>query len=333
MTKKVLPRIKTVTESYTNKDYPQAIDFAAKQNSVFWLHDEVKVEKDKQDLLVNMTPPEYHGVVTVSKLFTKYELFVGSEYWGDVIARRYPRPEIQRMANAFAFFELNVHAPFYAKLNEELGLSTDEFYESYANDPVLADRMSFIGGLLEHKNELLSLAGFTFIEGAVLYSSFAFLKHFQSNGKNKMMNLVRGINFSVRDENLHATAGAWLFRTVMAELPAMTPKQYAKLVKEILKLAQKVLEHESRIIDMIFEKGDIEGITAKDMKIFIMSRINICLENLGIPKLFDITENLVADWFYKGITGFQYNDFFAGVGASYSRGWSQSAFIWKGNKS
>lgn len=333
MTKKVLPRIKTATESYTNKDYPQAIDFAAKQNSVFWLHDEVKVEKDKQDLLVNMSVPEYHGVVTVSKLFTKYELFVGSEYWGDVIARRYPRPEIQRMANAFAFFELNVHAPFYAKLNEELGLSTDEFYSSYVNDPVLADRMSFIDGLLNHKNELLSLAGFTFIEGAVLYSSFAFLKHFQSNGKNKMMNLVRGINFSVRDENLHATAGAWLYRTVMSELPTMTPKQLKNLHKIIKELAQKVLDHETRIINMIFEKGPIDGITAEDLITFVKSRINICLENLGIEKLFDITVNVIADWFYKGITGFQYNDFFAGVGASYSRGWSQTAFIWKGKKS
>lgn len=326
-----IPRIKQPTESYVLKDYPQAIDFAAKQNSVFWLHDEVKVEKDKQDLLVNMTPPETHGVNTVSKLFTKYELFVGLEYWGDVIAHRYPRPEIQRMANAFAFFELNVHAPFYAKLDQELGLSTDEFYSSYTKDPVLADRMNFIDGILESTNELLALAGFSMIEGAVLYSSFAFLKHFQSNGKNKMLNLVRGINFSVRDENLHAQAGAWLFKEVMGELK-LTEAEKQALFAEILVTAQKIFEHECRIIDMIFEKGEIEGITAESLKEFVKSRINICLENLGCPKLFVVGDNPIAEWFYKGINDFQFNDFFSGIGNQYNRNWEKTGFKWKGNK-
>lgn len=328
---KAIPKIKTQTDSYTNKDYPEAIEFAAKQNSVFWLHDEVKVEKDKQDLLVNMTPSEYHGVISVSKLFTKYELFVGEEWWGDVIAKRYPRPEISRMASAFAFFELNVHAPFYAKLNEELGIATDEFYTSYVNDPVLHDRMSFIGAMLEDEDELVSLAAFTMIEGAVLYSSFAFLKHFQSNGKNKLMNLVRGINFSVRDENLHSEAGAWLFRKVRDEFK-LTATQLKKLVKRIKGIAQTVFEHESRIIDMIFEKGDIAGITASDLKAFVKHRINFCLSNLEIEPVFtaEETANTIEEWFYKGINDFQFNDFFSGVGNQYNRDWEKTGFIWKG---
>jgi ribonucleotide reductase beta subunit family protein with ferritin-like domain len=323
------PRIKQPTESYVLKDYPQAIDFAAKQNSVFWLADEVKVEKDKQDLLVNMTPAEAHGVNTVSKLFTKYELFVGEEYWSEVIAKRYPRPEIQRMANAFAFFELNVHAPFYAKLDQELGLATDEFYSSYTKDPILADRMSFIDGILNSENELLALAGFSMIEGAVLYSSFAFLKHFQSNGKNKMLNLVRGINFSVRDENLHAMGGAWLFKTVMEELNLGT-MALAALNLDVAVVAHKIYEHECRIIDMIFEKGEIEGITAESMKAFVRSRLNICLGNLGYEPIFEVGDNPIAEWFYKGINDFQFNDFFSGIGNQYNRNWEKTGFKWKG---
>lgn len=329
MSYKKIPKIKTKTESYTLKDYPQAIDFAAKQNSVFWLHDEVKVEKDKQDLLVNMTPAESHGVISVSKLFTKYELFIGEEWWGDVIANRYPRPEIVRMANAFAFFELNVHAPFYAKLNEELGIATDEFYTSYVNDPVLADRMKFIETTLSSNDELLSLAAFSMIEGAVLYSSFAFLKHFQSNGKNKVMNLVRGINFSVRDENLHSTAGAWLYRTLRDELN-LNASQLKKLIKLILEVAHTIYEHECRIIDMIFEKGDIPGIQSDDMKSFMRSRINLCLANLEIDKLFEDTKNTIESWFYAGINNFQFNDFFSGIGNQYNRNWEKSGFIWRG---
>lgn len=324
-------KIKTPTESYTNKDYPEAIDYATKQNSVFWLHDEVKVEKDKQDLLVNMTPAEKHGVISVSKLFTKYELFIGDEWWGDVIAKRYPRPEIARMASAFAFFELNVHAPFYAKVNEELGIATDEFYTSYVNDPILMDRIQFINDMLVNPDELLSLAAFTMIEGAVLYSSFAFLKHFQSNGKNKVMNLVRGINFSVRDENLHSVAGAWLYRTVRDELK-LTKKQLDKLVKEIKKISHKVFEHESRIVDMIFEEGSIPGITAEDLKAFVKHRINFCLSNLEIEPIFNSEEskNTIEEWFYKSINDFQYNDFFSGVGNQYNRNWEKLGFVWRG---
>ncbi len=170
-----LPRIKTKKTSYTF-DYPEAIAFADLQNSVFWLADEIKVEKDIQDLKINATPSEQHATTTALKLFTKYELIIGTDYWGDVITKRYPRPDIQRMANCFSYFELNVHAPFYAKINEVLGLATDEFYNSYIHDPVLRTRMGFIDRILNDEDELLSLAGFSFIEGAVLYSSFAFLK-------------------------------------------------------------------------------------------------------------------------------------------------------------
>ncbi len=192
-------------ETYT-VDYPEAIHFAETQASIYWRPDEIKVEKDVQDILVNLTEAERHGVTTVLKLFTLYELNVGNEYWGGVIAKQFPRPDIQRMANAFSFFELNVHAPFYAKINEVLGLATDEFYSSYVNDPVLQERMEYIDlclQLSEHNDythKLIALAAFSMIEGAVLYSSFAYLKHFQACGKNKLINIVRGVDMSVRDE-------------------------------------------------------------------------------------------------------------------------------------
>lgn len=330
--KKLKPRLKTPNKTYIFH-YPEATVFTDKQNGVFWLADEIKVEKDKQDLMVNMTESEKHGVITTLKLFTKYELVVGNEFWGNVITKRYPRPEVEKMARCFSFFETNVHAPFYAKINEVLGLATEEFYTSYINDPVLNDRMEFINSIVMHKNELLSLAGFSMIEGAVLYSSFAFLKHFQSEGKNKLMNLVRGINFSVRDENLHAEAGAWLFKTLKNEIIEADSEdwQLQNLENDINDMARTIYDHECRIIDMIFEKGDIDGITITQMKRFIESRINLCLKNLGIKKLFDVGYNPIKEWFYRGINQYQANDFFSGVGASYSRGWSESEFTWKGN--
>jgi ribonucleoside-diphosphate reductase beta chain len=330
VSRKKKPRIKTPKKAYIF-DYPEADEFAKQQNSVFWTAEEIKVEKDKQDILVNMSEAERHGVITTLKLFTKYELIVGNEYWSSFVGKKFPRPEIEKMASCFSFFELNVHAPFYAKINETLGLATEEFYTSYINDPVLNDRMEFIDSVLSNKDDLLSLAGFSMIEGAVLYSSFAYLKHFQSQGKNKLMNVVRGINFSVRDENLHAEAGAWLFRTLKSEME-LSAEEIEQLEEKVRNIAETIRIHEHRIVDMIFEKGEVDGITDTQMKHFVDSRINLCVENLGFKKIYEVTYNPIRKWFYDGINNFQYNDFFTGVGASYNRDWSESEFTWKGNQ-
>lgn len=320
------PRILTPKDTYTF-DYPEAVKYAETQRSVFWTPEEINVEKDIQDLRVNMTEAEKHGVITVLKLFTLYELLVGTEYWGGVVATNFPRPDIEMMANAFGFFEINVHAPFYNKLNEAMLLNTDEFYESYVEDEVLSERIDFINKAASSDDLLYSLATFSMLEGAVLYSSFAFLKSFQSQGKNLLNNVVRGINFSVRDENLHAEAGAWLFRTLLSESD-LSDEQFAELEEKIRCTALDVFEHEDRIIEMIFEKGDIPGINARDMKRFVASRIDLCLDNLNVKSVFgmDNLENPIADWFYSGVNGTQFGDFFNGVQSEYNRNWDSEGF-------
>ena len=251
----IKPRILTPKSTYTF-DYPEALEFAQKQNEIFWLADEIEVEKDLHDLKTNFTESEYHGVITTLKLFTMYELFVGNEHWGDRIMKKFPRPDIQRMASCFSFFELNVHAPFYNKINELLGLATDEFYSAYTKEPVLKNRMAWIGRQVDQEDDLKSLGSFAMVEGAILFSSFAFLKHFQSEGKNKLVNITAGINFSIRDENLHCQGGAWLFRKLAEEMQ-ISDKEMEKLNSYFIKVAEKVLEHECKIIDMIFEKGSM----------------------------------------------------------------------------
>ena len=164
-----------------------------------------------------------------------------------------------------------------------------------------------------------------FIEGAVLYSNFAYLKHFQNNGKNLMMNVVRGVNQSAIDENLHAIGGAMLYRTALKE-QQRTPEEVIKLHDSIKLLAAEVYEHEARIIEMIFEKGTIVGITAHQMEEFIKSRINICLENLEVEKIYDVKYNPIGEWFYDALNKYQFNDFFTSTGREYVRDWDEESF-------
>lgn len=311
-------------------DYPEAVEFAEKQTNIFWPSHEVKVEKDKQDILVRMTDAERHGTISVLKLFTKYEQIIGDEFWLNFVFKKYPRPaDIQPMAAMFAAVELQVHAKFYSKINEELGLATDSFYDEYKDDPVLADRVAHLEGLLHGKDDLRALGGFTFGEGAILYSSFAFLKHFQSQGKNKALNIVSGINFSAREEHLHMEAAAWLFRQHMKEATEageIDDEYKAGLKADIIKGAEIVFEHEKLIIAKIFEKGAIEAITPTQLEHFVQSRINMCLRNLGYENLYKVEYNPIAEWFYKGINGYQMTDFFSSQGNQYQRNWDEQSF-------
>lgn len=323
-----LTRIQTPKSTFT-VDYPEAVEFMNKQQSVFWPHFEVKVHKDKQDILVNMTEAERHGTITTLKLFSKYEMVIGNDFWLNFVMKKFPRPEIQSMASFNGAMEMGVHLFFYKTLNEELGIATDDFYNEYLEDSELTERVEFLENTLSTKDDLRALGGFTFGEGAILYSSFAFLKHFQSQGKNKLINVVSGINFSARDENLHSEAAAWLFRTLLMEKKEaglITEQEEAELKGDILKSANTVLEHEKAIIRKLFEKGRIEGITDVQLEHFAMSRINLCLRNLGYENLYKVEYNPVADWFYKGINGYSQIDFFNSQGNQYSRDWDSNAF-------
>ena len=323
------PRIQTLKTTFT-VDYLQAVEYADQQAAVFWPHNEVKVHKDKQDILVEMTEAERHATITTLKLFTKYEQIIGDEFWINFVFKKFPRPaDIQPMAVMFAAMELQVHAKFYSKINEELGLATDAFYNEYLDDPILNERVKFLQDRLVNRDDLRALGGFVFGEGAILYSSFAFLKHFQSQGKNKLLNVVSGINFSSRDENLHAEAAAWLFRTLRDELIALgqlSPTELEAIKADITECAHTVFMHEQQIIKKIFEKGKIEGITSLQLEHFAQSRINLCLRNMGYDNLYTVDYNPIGDWFYKGINGYQMQDFFSSQGNQYTREWNEHGF-------
>lgn len=322
------PRLLQEKEAYIF-DYKEAVEFADTQNDVFWTHKEIDVEKDVQDIMVNLSEAERHGVISVLKLFTLYEIVAGEEYWGGRVKEAFPRHDIRLMASSFSFMETNVHARFYNKLNEALHLNTEEFYTDYVNDPTLKSRMEFVDKAVEDDDLLKSLAVFAMVEGAVLYSSFAFLKHFQANGKNKLVNVVRGIDFSVRDENLHHLGGAWLYRQLKEEMREIDQLgDDDKRTEEIYEAARQIYEHESRIVDMIFEKGKIEGISKTQMNNFIASRVDECLVNLGLEKIYKVTYNPIADWFYKSINSYAMHDFFTGIGNSYNRDWNERGFEW-----
>jgi ribonucleotide reductase beta subunit family protein with ferritin-like domain len=312
-----------------------AIELADKQMSIFWLPDEVKVEKDIQDVLTNFTPAEKHAVITTLKLFSLYETHAGDEYWLGRFRRTFDSAAFHRMASVFGMFELAVHAPFYNKINELLNINTPEFYLSYKDTQELEQRMEHIDEIINDPDDLVSLGGFSMVEGVILYSQFGFLKHYQSNGKNKLLNVNRGLNFSLRDENLHSLAGAMCFKHEVKHKVEQgnCSEEYLKQVEQkIRKCARKLYEHEKLIIKMLFSEGKIPGITETQLVHFVESRINVCLHQLGFEKEFTVTYDPLSEWFYDAINNYSFNDFFSGLGSQYNRNWDEEEFNWKTKK-
>lgn len=306
-------------------DDKQVVDFGEQQLKIFWLPEEIKVEKDIQDVLTNFTEAEKHAVIETLRLFSIYETHVGDEWWSGRFKQMFDSADWHRMASVFSMFELAVHAPFYNKINELLYINTPEFYQSYQQDKVLKDRVDHIDQIINEGNDAVALGGFCMVEGVILYSSFAFLKHYQSQGKNKLMNVVRGLNFSVRDESLHSRATAYAFKVKTKDF---TKEQLEETRLKVLEVAEQLFLHEKAIISKMFSKGKIEGITPLQLENFVKSRINECFKDMGFKKVYDVDYNSIAAWFYKGINDYQFNDFFSATGNQYHRNWDELAFIW-----
>lgn len=303
-------------------EYQEFLDYAMAQANHFWTADQIEVKSDLMQYHTEFTDAERHGITTVLKLFTTYEIHVAS-YWIDVVYRYFPQHEVRFMATTFSGIETQ-HGLFYDKFGNATGQATKEFYLSFMEDPDMKRRMEFIQQQLDiahsGKDEdlALSLATFSFIEGVVLYSSFAFLMSFQNAPKDKLKNTSTGLAYSVRDENLHAEADSRLFTRFTTEYKvdreALEPK--------IIKIAKECYKVEEKIIDNIFSIGKIEGITDTQLKNFVKSRINKKLKDIGIEPIYEITYNPIAAWFYKRIGQIEMTDFFDRGSTFYTAKWN-----------
>lgn len=293
---------------YRPYKYSKAELFTDLQRKNFWDAKKIIIKGDIQEYLTEFNTGTKHAIQTCLKLFTHYEVGVG-DFWR-MLSKFFKPHEIQAMLSMNSCMELAVHAVFYDRLNAEMGLSTKEFYLSFLQEPNLKARMDILKKYLKPKTRedlLLSLAVYTAIEGVVLYSSFAFLMSFQSNGMNKLSNVVTGLRYSTRDEFIHAEGTSWLFNETCAELGV----DRATLKDEVYESYNTLVLQEDLIIDEMFSQGGIKHITAAELKAFVRHRANKKLLDMGFNTLFiDTGYETVATWFYDMINAPELTDFF-----------------------
>ena len=327
-------RVLNRAEYYSSTEYPELVQYAIKQQHSNWLHTDAGVANDLHSILVDISEQERKAIIYVLKLFVHYELRLGSNFWA-AIGNTMPRAEVQRMGAVFANMEIAVHSPFYAEVNRLLGLDNPTFYLEYKENPILVDRMKFLedncnlGKNATVMEILLTLATLSFIEGVVLYSSFALLKSFQSNGHNEIPNIVTGVDYVVVDEQLHSEGAAALFHILLREAD-LHFLELQELVEGVTRLAREVEEHEFEIINEIFVGGDLPSISKEGAKDFIRDRSNLVLSYLVEGFSVQVTNSKeVAPWFYKSIGAPILTDFFNRTATEYTRNWNEKDLAWR----
>lgn len=319
------PKILQPVEGWTI-EYPQVLDLAEKAQEVFWMAREIQVEADINKFLTQATDAQRHAINTIAQVFVAQELSVAN-YWIERIYKDFPRPEFRAMAAYFGMTEQTIHARFYAKLPEALGLDADpNFYGKYLTIPEFRDRMSVVSNSLKSDDLFLSIATFAIIEKVTLFTQFAVIKSFNVTPFNIFPKVADGINFSAIDENYHGEGGILLFNLLKKELDFSETT-----VSNIIKVANALLEHEYHLLDMIYEQGDIDTVNKSDLTAFLNHRWNDVMTDLGFPEeaVLSIGTNPLARWFYKGINNkMTSTDNFAALSNTYNRKWLSTNFTW-----
>ena len=310
--------------AYGPFEYQQAYKYWEQQQQSHWLHTEISMASDISDWKTRLTAAEQTVVGHILKGFTQSEVFIG-DYWSNRVARWFKKPEIQMMAASFASME-SIHAVSYAYLDQSLGL---EDFEGFLHEPTARakiDRLMSTKG--KSKEEIArSLAVFSaFNEGVNLFSSFAVLLNFSRH--NKLKGVGQIIQFSIKDESLHSSAGCWLFRTLVGEFPEILTDEFKR---QIYDAARLTVELEDAFIDKAFSAGDVEGLSSSDMRAFIRHRTNVKLVDLGLKGIFEADQAALdrMAWFDVMSAGVGLTDFFAARVDDYAKAVVDFSRIWE----
>ena len=127
------------------------------------------------------------------------------------------------------------------------------------------------------------------------------------------------VTWSVRDETLHCNSMIRLFRDFVKEEPQIWND---KLKNEIYEACKTIVHHEDAFIDLAFQMGPLEGLTADEIKQYIRFIGNRRLEQLGLEPIYDVKKNPLT-WLDNMLNGVEHMNFFEGRATEYSKASTQ----------
>ena len=298
---------------YKPFDHPWMFDYYSQQNQMHWFPEDVPLHNDVKDWQT-MTDEEKNLLTQIFRLFTQSDVDVGSGYV-DRYMRIFKKPEARMMMSAFANME-SIHQHAYSLLLDTVGMPEVE-YKAFAEYEAMADKHEYINSVKVAKGDRKSIAkalaiysGFT--EGLQLFSSFIILLNFPRFGKMKGMGQI--ITYSIRDESMHVEAMTKLFREFIQENIDLWTDDFKA---EIYQACRDMVDLEDRFLDLVFEQGDIPGLTKKEMQEYIRYIADRRLLQLGLKTNYNVKDNPL-NWL-DDVLGVEHQNFFEGRATTYMK--------------
>lgn len=302
---------------YKPFQYPWAYDAWLTQQRVHWLPEEVPMADDIKDWNMKISEGERNLLMQIFRFFTQADVEVNNCYM-QKYSRVFKPTEVQMMLAAFSNME-TIHVAAYSHLLDTLGIPDSEYEMFLKYDEMKAkyDYMQLWG--VDTKEDIAkTLAVFgAFTEGLQLFASFAILMNFPRFNKMKGMGQI--VTWSVRDETLHTTSIIKLFHTFVHENPEVWTDE---LQNDLTVACKTIVKHEDAFIDLAFEMGDIEGLTASEVKEYIRYIADRRLTQLALYPIYFVGNNPLP-WMDEILNGIEHTNFFENRSTEYSRASTQ----------
>ncbi|ANP47178.1 ribonucleotide-diphosphate reductase subunit beta [Candidatus Viadribacter manganicus] len=323
---KTLTGLRTPSIGYKPFRYPWAYEFWRRQQQVHWVPEEVPLGEDVKDWASKLNDGERNLLTQIFRFFTQADVEVNDNYM-ERYSRVFKPTEIKMMLASFSNIE-TVHIAAYALLLETIGMPETEF-QAFMDYQALRDKHDYMGkfGVETDADILRTVAMFgAFTEGLQLFASFAMLMNFPRFNKMKGMGQI--VTWSVRDESLHCEGMIKLFHAFAKETGALTDD----VKDDIVECCRTVVGIEDRFIDLAFEMGPVQGMTAEDIKQYIRYIADWRLGQLGLPKIYGVTEHPIP-WLTAILNGVEHANFFEARATEYSKAatkgdWHGDSGVW-----
>ncbi|WP_445680667.1 ribonucleotide-diphosphate reductase subunit beta [Radicibacter daui] len=298
---------------YKPFNYPWAYEAWLTQQRVHWLPEEVPLADDVKDWKQKLTDSERNLLTQIFRFFTQADIEVNNCYMKHY-AQVFQPTEVQMMLSAFSNIE-TVHIAAYSHLLDTIGMPEIE-YSAFMQYKEMKDKYDYMQGfnVNSKKDIATTLAVFgAFTEGLQLFASFAMLMNFPRFNKMKGMGQI--VTWSARDETLHMHNVIRLFRTFLHEYPEVDTPQ---LRADLEEACRTIISHEDAFIDLAFELGGVEGLTADLIKDYIRYIGDRRMVQLGYEPIFGKDKNPLP-WMDDMLNGLEHANFFENRATEYSK--------------
>ena len=300
-------------------EYPEVAEYKNAITHSYWLVSEWNFISDIHDFNVKLDPIERKALKNAMLAISQIEISV-KKFWTR-LGDRFPKAEFDQVGVTFGESEVR-HSDAYSHLLEVLGMNKE--FDQLMENPVIQGRVEYLTKYLKgasdnsDENYTLALTLFSiFIENVSLFSQFVVIKSFNKY-KNCLKDIDNVVQATQKEEQIHALLGVYLIKQIHKEFPEWFNEDF---YEKLYRACKKAYEAEEKIIDWIFEAGELSFMPKAVVKEYVKKRFNDSLDMIGGKPVFDVDKAKVAElkWFEDEIHAEVNTDFFHKKPVTYSK--------------